>query len=136
MLTDFSLARAARLTALVRDRLVATARYVSPEQAGLLDFEVDERLDLYSVGTVLFECLAGRPLFPGDGFGEVLRQHLTMQPPMLRDLGVGAAAPWTRRSSASCVRTPATATRRPRRRWPTSTRSPRHWAGASWSRRS
>ncbi|MGE5756041.1 MAG: ATP-binding protein, partial [Planctomycetaceae bacterium] len=90
VLTDFSLAPAARLTASVRDRLVATARYVSPEQAGLLDFEVGERSDLYSVGTVLFECLAGRPLFAGDGFGEVLRQHLTTPPPMLRDLGVGA----------------------------------------------
>ncbi|MGE5295417.1 MAG: serine/threonine protein kinase, partial [Solirubrobacterales bacterium] len=67
VLTDFSLAPAVRLTASMRDRLVATARYVSPEQAGLLDFEVGERSDLYSVGAVLFECLAGRPLFPGDG---------------------------------------------------------------------
>jgi two-component system sensor kinase len=88
VLTDFGLALAARPISSMRERLVATARYVSPEQAGLLDFEVEARSDLYSLGAVLFECLAGRALFPGDDFGEVLRQHLTTQPPMLRDLGV------------------------------------------------
>jgi len=88
VLTGFGQARLARPTASTLDRLVATARYVSPEQAGLLDFEVDQRSDLYSLGTILFECLAGQPLFPGGEFGEVLRQHLA-SPPMLRDLGVG-----------------------------------------------
>lgn len=89
VLIDVGLARVARLINSKRDRLMATARYVSPEEAGLLDFEVDERSDLYAVGTVLFECLAGRPLFPGDGISEILRQHLATQPPMLRDVGVG-----------------------------------------------
>ena len=88
VLTDFGLARAARPITAMRDRLVATARYVSPEQAGLLDFGVEERSDLYSAGTVLFECLAGQPLFQGDGFSEVLRQHLASPSPMLRDVGV------------------------------------------------
>ena len=88
VLTDFGPSLAARPAAPGQDRLVATARYISPEQAGLLDFGVDERSDLYSVGTVLFECLAGQPLFAGDGIGEVLRQHLASPPPMLRDLGV------------------------------------------------
>ncbi len=89
VLTDFGQSRAARATLATQDRLVSTARYASPEQAGLLDFEVDERSDLYSLGTVLFECLAGQPVFRGDEFGEVLRQHLASPPPMLRDLGVG-----------------------------------------------
>ena len=39
-------------------------------------------------GVVLFECLAGRPPFPGDNVPEVLRQHLTVKPPELRRLGL------------------------------------------------
>ena len=63
-------------------------RYLSPEQAGLIDGEVNERSDLYSAGAVLFECLAGRPLFAGDTITEVLRQQLSARPPVLRSLGV------------------------------------------------
>src|SRR5215510_7257751 len=90
MLIDFGLARSARLDASIRDQPVGTARYMSPEQAGLLDQDVDERSDLYSVGVVLFEALAGRPPFQGQSVGEVLRQHMTQVAPELRRLGVGA----------------------------------------------
>ena len=37
---------------------------------------------------MLFECLAGRPPFQGQCVGEVLRQHMTVQPPELRRLGL------------------------------------------------
>ncbi|MBV9124793.1 MAG: AAA family ATPase, partial [Planctomycetes bacterium] len=67
---------------------VGTARYISPEQAGLLNLDVDERSDLYSAGIVLFECLAGQPPFQGSSVTEVLRQHMTVRPPELRRLGV------------------------------------------------
>ncbi len=60
------------------------ARYTSPAAAGLVAHEVDERSDLYSAGAVLFECLAGRPVFDGQTVGEVLRQHLTEPVPALR----------------------------------------------------
>ncbi|OGP08625.1 MAG: hypothetical protein A3G39_00830 [Deltaproteobacteria bacterium RIFCSPLOWO2_12_FULL_43_16] len=60
--------------------------YFSPEQAGLLNQGVDERSDLYSAGIVLFECLAGRPPFCGSSIGEILRQHLTVQPTIVRTL--------------------------------------------------
>ncbi|MCI0377328.1 MAG: AAA family ATPase [Gemmataceae bacterium] len=85
---DFGLARSPRLDAAIRDHPVGTARYMSPEQAGLLDQDPDERSDLYSAGVVLFECLAGRAPFQGDSVGEVLRQHMTVRPPELRSLGV------------------------------------------------
>ena len=88
ILIDFGLARSARLDASIRDQPVGTARYMSPEQAGLLDQDPDERSDLYSAGIVLFECLAGRPPFTGPSVGEMLRQHLTAQVPELRSLGV------------------------------------------------
>ena len=61
---------------------------MSPEQAGLLDQDPDERADLYSAGAVLFECLAGRPPFLGQSVGEVLRQHLSVPAPELRSLGI------------------------------------------------
>jgi two-component system sensor kinase len=85
---DFGLARSARLDPSLRDQPVGTARYMSPEQAGLLDHDKDERSDLYSAGIVLFECLAGRVPFQGETVGEVLRQHLTVRPPELRSLGL------------------------------------------------
>jgi two-component system sensor kinase len=85
---DFGLARSARLDPTIRDQPVGTARYMSPEQAGLLGHDPDERSDLYAAGIILFECVAGRVPFQGDTMGEVLRQHLTARPPELRGLGL------------------------------------------------
>ena len=90
VLIDFGLARSSLLDAGLRDEAVGTARYLAPEQAGLVDAVVDERSDLYSVGVVLYECLAGRPPFEAPTVGEVLRQHLSLLPRGLRDAGVAA----------------------------------------------
>ena len=87
-LIDFGLARSVLLDQKLRHETVGTARYISPEQAGVLDRDVDERSDLYSAGVLLFECLAGRPPFEADTIGELLRLHLTVAPPELRSLGV------------------------------------------------
>ncbi|KFA88936.1 protein kinase [Archangium violaceum Cb vi76] len=86
-LVDFGLARSERLDPSLRDLPVGTARYLSPEQAGLLNRPVEATSDLYAVGTVLFEALAGHPAFDGASVGEVLRQHLTSRP-RLRTTGV------------------------------------------------
>lgn len=83
-LVDFGLACSAWLERTLRDELVGTARYLAPEVAGLVDAEVDERSDLYSVGAVLYECLAGRPPFEGATVGEVLRAHAGSEAPSLR----------------------------------------------------
>jgi signal transduction histidine kinase/CheY-like chemotaxis protein/tetratricopeptide (TPR) repeat protein/tRNA A-37 threonylcarbamoyl transferase component Bud32 len=87
-LIDFGLARSTNLDPSIRDEWVGTAQYLSPEGAGLLDQDVTESSDLYSVGIVLFECLAGRPPFRGKTVGEVLRQHITAHAPELRSLGI------------------------------------------------
>jgi signal transduction histidine kinase len=89
-LIDFGFARSSRVEPTLRDESVGSVRYVSPEQAGLLEASVDERSDLYSFGALLFEALAGRPLFDGASITEVLRQHMTAPAPDLRALGVEA----------------------------------------------
>lgn len=85
-LIDFGLARSTRLDPSIRDQPVGTARYISPEQAGLIEADLDERSDLYSLGILLFECLAGRPPFEANTVSEVLRMHLTSAPSELRTL--------------------------------------------------
>jgi len=87
ILLDFGLSRSERLDPSLRDLPVGTARYLSPEQAGLLNRPVEASSDLYSVGIVLFEALSGRPAFDGTSVGEVLRQHLAARP-RLRVVGV------------------------------------------------
>src|SRR3954454_3404953 len=86
-LIDFGLARSESLHESLRDEPVGTARYMSPEQAGLVHRDVDERSDLYAAGIVLFECTTGRPPFTGETVGEVLRQHLSAPAPDVRSYG-------------------------------------------------
>ena len=87
-LADFGVSQIRRVAGSPPESDLRTARYASPEAAGLVAHEVEERSDLYSAGAVLFECLAGRPLCEGDTVGEVLRQHLTEAAPRLRSLGL------------------------------------------------
>ena len=58
-----------------------TAVYCSPEQ--IRGDGVDGRSDLYSLGVVLFELLAGRPPFTGETSLAIARQHLEAPPPPL-----------------------------------------------------
>jgi eukaryotic-like serine/threonine-protein kinase len=65
--------------------VVGTEDYMSPEQAaGAL--EVDGRTDLYSVGIVLYESLAGRPPFASPSAAAALDMQLHHPPPDLRSL--------------------------------------------------
>src|SRR6185436_17873528 len=58
-----------------------TGEYVSPEQA--LGRPVDGRSDLYALGVVLYEMLAGRPPFRGAGFADVAARHVRDEPPAI-----------------------------------------------------
>jgi eukaryotic-like serine/threonine-protein kinase len=61
--------------------IMGTAEYMSPEQA--VGQNVDERTDLYALGVVLYEMIAGHVPFQGDGAPEVLTKQLTEAPPPL-----------------------------------------------------
>jgi serine/threonine-protein kinase len=64
------------------DALMGTPVYMSPEQcegAG----GVDEKSDVYSLGVILFEMLAGRPPFDAVGMGQLIMAHMTEPPPPL-----------------------------------------------------
>jgi diguanylate cyclase (GGDEF)-like protein len=74
-----------------RDQAVGTFVYTAPEQSGMLKRPVDHRSDLYSLGVVLFECLAGRPPFDAPNVGELLRMHTAAPVPDLTTLREGLA---------------------------------------------
>lgn len=89
VLLDFGIARAIAESA--TDRLtrsgfaVGTSAYMSPEQVQG-DLDIDERSDIYSLGCVLFECLAGRPPFTAKREELVLRMHVNSPAPDIRTL--------------------------------------------------
>ncbi|HEX5436553.1 MAG TPA: serine/threonine-protein kinase, partial [Gemmatimonadaceae bacterium] len=86
VLADFGIARSlhvgggapgTRLTAVGTS--LGTPGYMSPEQAAG-EVDVDARSDIYSLGVVMYEMLAGRPPFTGATPRAVLAAHLS-QPP-------------------------------------------------------
>src|SRR5215813_2958605 len=62
---DFGLARGASESRITKTGTIAgTLSYMSPEQVAASG--VDHRSDIYSLGTVLYECLTGEPPFSGE----------------------------------------------------------------------
>jgi serine/threonine-protein kinase PpkA len=61
--------------------IVGTTAYMSPEQA--MGKELDEGSDIYSLGIMFYELLAGRVPFHGDSAVAVLMKHVNEAPPPL-----------------------------------------------------
>lgn len=84
-LTDFGIAKIAQTTTITRPgEQVGTPAYMSPEQA--CGGDITPRTDIYALGIVCYEMLAGRPPFHGDTSQvlAILYQHVHAPPPPLR----------------------------------------------------
>ena len=77
--TDFGIARAVGAESVTQTAAVfGTAAYVSPEQAQ--GEEVDRRTDVYALGCVLYEMLAGRQPFAADSAVALAYKHVSEDP--------------------------------------------------------
>jgi len=99
MVTDFGIAKAiaesqsqpaSTLTQL--GTVLGTPAYLSPEQAAGED-GVDHRADIYSLGIVAYEVLAGAPPFTGKNAQALLAAHLTATPQPLGEHARAVPAP-------------------------------------------
>src|SRR5438876_2065673 len=92
VVSDFGIARA--ITATAGDTLtetgivIGTPAYMSPEQASGTD-PIDGRSDVYSLGCVLYEMLAGEPPYTGPSAQIVMAKRLTDPVPSVRRLREG-----------------------------------------------
>jgi class 3 adenylate cyclase len=78
-LGDFGLARTMDQSRLTQaGSMIGTVAYMPPEQA--LGREVDQRGDLYSLGSVLYEMLTGRPPFTGEDTVQLIFSHIHDMP--------------------------------------------------------
>jgi serine/threonine-protein kinase len=85
-ITDFGIARAVLAAHLTQSGMVmGTAQYVSPEQASA--GPITTATDIYSLGVVAYECLAGRPPFTAETPIALALAHVRNRPPRLPAAG-------------------------------------------------
>lgn len=91
-LIDFGIAKVARDVAGAPQltgtgEALGTVGYMAPEQ---MEGVADARVDIYALGALMFEMLAGRPMFCGNAY-EVIARVLRESPPSLHDVCPDAA---------------------------------------------
>jgi serine/threonine protein kinase len=90
LLADFGIAKIQGIRGMTKSGIaIGTPEYMSPEQAE--GKESDPRSDIYSLGIVLYEMLAGRPPFKGQSPVAIMYQHVHVRPAYIR--GYNAQAP-------------------------------------------
>jgi serine/threonine-protein kinase len=84
--TDFGIARSLDVDTGMTETgtVMGTSNYIAPEQAS--GQQVDAQTDVYSLGVVLYELLAGDVPFPGESFVAVALKHVHEAPPNLLDV--------------------------------------------------
>lgn len=90
-IVDFGIARSAMLESTQIMGLVGTPRYTSPEQ--IEDQAPTHRSDLFSLGSVIYELLAGRPAADSDSFPSLIHQVLNVRPEPVREWRPEVPAP-------------------------------------------
>ncbi len=83
ILTDFGIAKSSDITQGLTEtgQVLGTPHFMSPEQAK--GIKVDHRSDIYSLGVVLFQALAGRVPYDGNSLVEICMKHLQGPIPQL-----------------------------------------------------
>jgi serine/threonine-protein kinase len=83
--TDFGIARTVDVDGMTQTGTVlGTSNYIAPEQAS--GQPVDAHSDVYALGVVLYELLAGEVPFPGESFVAVAMKHMHEPAPNLLDV--------------------------------------------------
>jgi beta-lactam-binding protein with PASTA domain len=77
--TDFGIARAGASDMTLTGSIMGTAQYLSPEQAQ--GHAVTESSDIYAIGVVLYELLAGKVPFEGETAVTIALAHISKEPP-------------------------------------------------------
>ena len=85
---------------------IGTVGYMAPEQS-LGGSDVDSRADIYSLGVVVYEMLAGTPPFAGSSTQAILAAHLTKPPPRIDRLREDVPVPVCRAIEKALEKDPA-----------------------------
>ncbi|HMG75052.1 MAG TPA: protein kinase [Pyrinomonadaceae bacterium] len=84
----------------IAGQMLGTPYYMSPEQWGELpedgNSEIDGRADIYSLGVVFYEVIAGKRPFSGVTLSELRRQHVSITPPPLHEVDAGVPESFSR----------------------------------------
>ncbi len=84
-ITDFGLARAADDASLTQSGMIAgTPMFMAPEQA--LGHKLDQRADLFSLGSVLYQMVSGRPPFRANNSVAALKRVTEDKPRSIREI--------------------------------------------------
>jgi len=105
-LLDFGIAKVTTSTLTRRGDVLGSASYMSPEQVAGSD-AVDGRSDIFSVGVVLYELLAGRKPFHAEAPTAIIMKLLHEQPPPLETVVPGLPAQLVAAVNRALAKNPA-----------------------------
>ena len=108
LLADFGVAKVAEADGSITGTGIAVGspQYMSPEQ-GSADKTLDARSDVYSLGAVAYEMLAGRRTFEAESFQRLIVLQFTSEPPSLRETAPGIPQPIADAVMRALAREPA-----------------------------
>ena len=85
--------------------IMGTPRYMAPEQAR--GMEIDHRVDVYSLGVMLFEFVTGQPPFDAQHAMDLIMQHVMQAPPAMSDFVTGVPTAFNDLVRAMMAKNPA-----------------------------